>query len=378
MFNQPNSNIFRDHVNRIVFYRCCGASRRGRVCMSLTRERIDQLLNGIGRARVLIIGDIMLDEYLLGSVERISPEAPVPVVEVSSNRTLLGGAANVAANIRALGDESVLIGVVGADDAAEKLGALLEQRGISREYMVTDPARPTTIKTRLIAHSQQVVRFDREKRTPLPADIEKQILARVESLIDSTAAVIISDYGKGVITPSLLRAVTDLCNDHAVFIGVDPKETNFHNYRRVSLITPNHHEAGFAYGRKILTEEDLHEVGNGLLKKLEARSILITRGPQGMSLFSTDHEPTHIPTFARQVFDVTGAGDTVIATFVSAVCAGASLPEAAVFANVAAGWTVAEIGTATISLGQMRKELTGHLKDGKLEAPVGDTELSGK
>lgn len=346
--------------------------------MPLTRERIDELLGKIGRSRVLIIGDIMLDEYLLGVVERISPEAPVPVVEVTSNRTNLGGAANVAANIRALGDESILIGTVGADDAAEKLGALLEQRGISREYMVTDPERPTTIKTRLIAHSQQVVRFDREKRTPLSEQVEARILDRVMSLIDSTGAVIISDYGKGVITPTLLKSVTDLCNEHGVFIAVDPKETNFHNYRRVSLITPNHHEAGFAYGRKILNEEDLHEVGNGLLKKLEARSILITRGPQGMSLFSTEHEPTHIPTFARQVFDVTGAGDTVIATFVAAVCAGATLAEASVFANVAAGWTVAEIGTATISAKQLRKEMTGHLKDGRLEAPVGDSELSGK
>ncbi|MDX9858338.1 MAG: D-glycero-beta-D-manno-heptose-7-phosphate kinase [candidate division Zixibacteria bacterium] len=346
--------------------------------MSLKQDRIEQLLGGIGRSRVLIIGDIMLDEYLLGVVERISPEAPVPVVEVTSNRTNLGGAANVAANIRALGDESVLIGTVGADEAADKLGALLEQRGISRANMVTDPDRPTTIKTRLIAHSQQVVRFDREKRSPLTEPVERRMMEQVRSLITTTSAVIISDYGKGVITPSLLKSVTDLCNERSVFIAVDPKETNFHNYRRVSLITPNHHEAGFAYGRKILNEADLYEVGNGLLKKLEAKSILITRGPQGMSLFSTDHEPTHIPTFARQVFDVTGAGDTVIATFVSAVCAGATLPEAAVFANVAAGWTVAEIGTATISLKQLRKELTGHLKDGKLEAPTADNELSGK
>ncbi|MBD3401716.1 D-glycero-beta-D-manno-heptose-7-phosphate kinase [candidate division GN15 bacterium] len=338
--------------------------------MSLKRPRIEELLDGMGRSRVVIVGDIMLDEYLLGVVERISPEAPVPVVEVTATRTLLGGAANVAANCRTLGDEPVLIGVVGPDDAADKLGGLLEQRGISRQHMIVDTSRPTTIKTRLIAHSQQVVRFDQEKRTPLTNDTETAVVDKLRELIGSIDAVIISDYGKGVITPSLLASVTDLCNDNDIFIAVDPKETNFHNYRRVSLITPNHHEAGFAYGRKIITEEDLHEVGTGLLKKLEARSILITRGPQGMSLFSTEDTPTHIPTFARQVFDVTGAGDTVIATFVAAVCGGAGLPEAATFANVAAGWTVAEVGTATISLDQLRQQLTQHIRNGKLEAPV--------
>lgn len=338
--------------------------------MPLTRQRISALISAMGRSRVLILGDVMIDEYLLGSVERISPEAPVPVVEVSSARTLLGGAANVAANIRALGDEPILVGVAGQDDAAEKLGGLLESRGISRSHIVTDPSRPTTIKTRLIAHSQQVVRFDQERRTPLDEPTEKFILERINSQIDTINAVIISDYGKGVITPSLLQTVTELCNSRSIFIAVDPKETNFHNYRRVSLITPNHHEAGFAYGRKILTETDLHEVGNGLLEKLEVRSLLITRGPEGMSLFSTEAEPTHIPTFARNVYDVTGAGDTVIATFVSAVCAGASLAEAAVFANAGAGYTVGEIGTATITLPQLQRELTRNIKNGKLSGAV--------
>jgi len=338
--------------------------------MPINRNRISSIISKMGQSRVLILGDVMIDEYLLGSVERISPEAPVPVVEVNSTRTLLGGAANVAANIRAIGDEPVLVGVSGQDDAAEKLGGLLEAKGISRNFIVTDASRPTTLKTRLIAHSQQVVRFDRELRNPLDDATEKIILDRINNIIDSISAVIISDYGKGVITPSLLSAVTDICNERSIFIAVDPKETNFHNYRRVSLITPNHHEAGFAYGRKILSETDLHEVGNGLLEKLEVRSLLITRGAEGMSLFSTEGEPTHIPTFARKVYDVTGAGDTVIASFVSAICAGATLSEAAVFANAGAGFTVGEIGTATISLPQLQSELTRNIKNGKLSGAV--------
>lgn len=338
--------------------------------MPINGQHISHLISRMGRSRVLILGDVMVDEYLLGSVERISPEAPVPVVEVSTTRTLLGGAANVAANIRALGDDPILVGVSGQDDAAEKLGALLEAKGISRNFIVTDTSRPTTIKTRLIAHSQQVVRFDQERRTPLDDATEKLILDRISDMVDSIQAVIISDYGKGVITPSLLSTVTEMCNERSIFIAVDPKETNFHNYRRVSLITPNHHEAGFAYGRKILNETDLHEVGNGLLEKLEVRSLLITRGSEGMSLFSTEAEPTHIPTFARNVYDVTGAGDTVIATFVSAICAGAELDEAAVFANAGAGYTVGEIGTATITLPQLQKEMTRNIKNGKLTGAV--------
>lgn len=338
--------------------------------MPISGDRIDRILAAIGKAQVLVLGDIMLDEYLLGSVERISPEAPVPVVEVTSTRTQLGGAANVAANIRSIGDEPILIGAVGEDDASRTLRQLLESKSISQECLVTDTSRPTTLKTRLIAHSQQVVRFDRERRSALNAATEQAVFDRIESCMDRVGAVIVSDYGKGVITPSLLERVTQLCSKSDVFIAVDPKETNFHNYRGVSLITPNHHEAGFAYGRKILDEKDLHEVGQGLLTKLDARSILITRGPEGMSLFSVDDEPTHIPTFARQVFDVTGAGDTVIATFVSAVCAGASLPEAAVFANAGAGCTVREIGTATVAKEQLAEELAFNIKNGRLQSAV--------
>lgn len=336
--------------------------------MSLTAERIRSLTEGIGRAKILILGDIMLDEYLFGSVSRISPEAPVPVVEITSSKLLLGGAANVAANIRTLGDEPILMGTVGEDEASVKLFQLLKERNISGASIVNDTTRQTTIKTRIIAHSQQVVRADREDQHELGREIEGKVLKKFMAVVENIQAVIISDYGKGVITESLLEKVIKVCLDKNIFIGVDPKETHFHNYSQVSVITPNHHEAGFAYGRRIVSETDLVEVGNGLLEKLKAKSILITRGAEGMSLFRYGSEPTHIPTFARKVFDVTGAGDTVIASFVSAICAGADLVEAAIVANAGAGITIGEVGTATVTMLQLRQELERNIKNGNLTA----------
>jgi rfaE bifunctional protein kinase chain/domain len=334
----------------------------------LRTERIRAITEAIGQARILILGDIMLDEYMFGAVSRISPEAPVPVVEITSSRRLLGGAANVAANIRSLGDEPILLGTVGEDEASVMLTQLLKQKNISSEHLVNDKTRQTTIKTRVIAHSQQVVRTDREDRHELDDDSRNRVFKKFMSVADSIQAVIISDYGKGVITMPLLEQVIEVCLQKDIFIAVDPQDTHFHNYRQVSVITPNHHEAGFAYGRRIVSEADLMEVGTGLLKRLQARSILITRGANGMSLFQDGAEPTHIPTFARKVFDVTGAGDTVVSSFVSAVCAGADLVEASIVANVGAGITVAEVGTATVTVPQLKEELERNIKNGNLAA----------
>jgi D-beta-D-heptose 7-phosphate kinase/D-beta-D-heptose 1-phosphate adenosyltransferase len=329
---------------------------------------MESITSRLGKARIVILGDVMLDEYLFGAVERISPEAPVPVVEIQSDKLLLGGAANVTANFRALDNEPILIGTVGSDDASERVRRLLSAHQVSSDFLVTDSSRQTTMKTRIIAHNQQIVRADREDRRDLDAEIEEQVYRRILDVIDSVGALVISDYGKGVVTLSLLERVIALCLQKGVFIAVDPKETRFLHYKRVSVITPNHHEAGFAAGRRIRTEEDLVAVGNSLLEKLEARSILITRGAQGMSLFQRGSGPTHIPTFARDVYDVTGAGDTVIAAFVSAVCAGADLVEAAIVSNAAAGYTVGQIGTATITREQLRAELERNLDNGNVRS----------
>ncbi len=336
--------------------------------MPLTRSRIDSITSRLGSARVVVLGDVMLDEYLFGAVERISPEAPVPVVEIQSDKLLLGGAANVTANFRALDNEPILIGTVGNDDAAERVRRLLSEHNVSSDFLVVDPSRQTTIKTRIIAHNQQIVRADREDRRDLNAEIEEQVYRRILDVIDSAQALVISDYGKGVVTLPLLERVIALCLQKGVFVAVDPKETRFLHYKKVSVITPNHHEASFAAGRRIHTEEDLLVVGNDLLEKLEARSILITRGAKGMSLFQRGAGPTHIPTFARAVYDVTGAGDTVIAAFVSAVCAGADLIEAAIVSNAAAGFTVGQIGTATISRQQLREELERNFDNGNVRS----------
>lgn len=329
-------------------------------------QRLTELTSGFGDAKVLILGDIMLDEYMYGSVDRISPEAPVPVVDIASSKILLGGAANVAANICSLGGEALLLGTVGQDEAATKLSQLLKSRNISDDLLVTDLTRRTTIKTRIIAHSQQIVRADREDRHEVNLNVEREIIHRFLSVIDDVQAVILSDYGKGVITQSLLEKIMSVCLERDMFVAVDPKETHFNNYQKVSLITPNHHEASFAYGQRILSEKDLLEVGKGLLKRLQAKSILITRGPDGMSLFTEDSEPTHIPTFAKKVYDVTGAGDTVIAAFVVATCSGADLVESAVVANAGAGITVGEIGTATVTTELLYQEIEHNIKNGNL------------
>ena len=231
---------------------------------------------------------------------------------------------------------------------------------------MNDKTRKTTVKTRIIANNQQVVRADRENTHELDRETEKVVLKKFKNAADNADAVIISDYGKGVISLSLLQQVIDICLEKDIFVGVDPKETHFHNYKKVSLITPNHHEAGFAYGKRIKNEYDLMEVGNGLLEKLQAKSILITRGADGMSLFQDIEDTTHIPTFARQVYDVTGAGDTVIATFVSAICAGASMIEAAVVANAGAGITVGKVGTAAVTAEGLDKELRRNIQNGAL------------
>jgi D-glycero-beta-D-manno-heptose-7-phosphate kinase len=333
--------------------------------MPIKTDRIDKIASNFGKARILILGDIMLDEYLYGAVSRISPEAPVPVVEIYNEQIRLGGAANVANNIRALGDEPILMGVIGEDEASIKLSQLLKEKGISKDFLIDDSDRRTTIKTRIIAHSQQVVRADREDAFEISEKIEQRILNIFNSIKEKINGVIISDYGKGVITQSLLEKIIPICKENKIFVAVDPKETHFFNYKQVSVITPNHHEAGFAAGRRIKTDEDLNYVGKHLLEKLEAESILITRGEKGMALFNANGEVDYFPTVAKKVFDVTGAGDTVISAFVAAIAAGATLKEATVISNCAAGIVVGEIGTATATVQQLVAELKEHFANGK-------------
>ncbi len=314
----------------------------------LTLARLKQLFHDLPRGNVLVYGDVMIDQYLWGKVDRISPEAPVPVVEVESETLQLGGAANVARNISALGCNVELVGLVGDDDNATRLKHLLEREGIRNYKLVSDQKRPTTVKTRVIAHNQQVVRADRESRAEIDGYTENEMVSYIESRLPETQCLLISDYGKGVITLPLLQRIVPLARKRNRFIAVDPKESHFRNYRQVSVITPNEHEAAFAAGQRIRDDESLQAVGWGLLKELELDSILVTLGARGMALFERDGSFNHLPTVAKKVYDVTGAGDTVIAVLTAMMAAGATRLEAAFVANQAAGIVVGYIGTAYV------------------------------
>ena len=316
-------------------------------------------LSGFSRAKVLVVGDLMLDEFVWGQVNRISPEAPVPVVWVQSESVMPGGAANVANNIRALGGEAIVVGVVGEDRWGNTLVSDLAARRIDTGSVLTT-TRPTTVKTRVIAHHQQVVRVDREQREPLHAGSVERLIRAITQRIGEVDAVVIEDYGKGVITRQLLAAVIPLARKHRKLITVDPKEEHFDLYRRVTALTPNRTEAGGAVGRELESNADVQRAGTEILKRLQCEGLLVTLGEDGMCLFERGGRRTLIPTVAQEVFDVAGAGDTVIAAFTLALASGASMVQAARIANHAAGVVVGKLGVATATPAELRAKLDGH------------------
>jgi len=312
----------------------------------VTGARVGALLRAMRRARVAVLGDVMLDEFLWGKVARISPEAPVPVVEVERQSFHLGGAANVAGNLRALGGSAVLFGVVGQDAGAELLGEALSHAGIVGRLQVANQGRPTTVKTRIVAQGQQVVRADREQSDDIPEAVQDRLLASLRQELPGCQALVVSDYQKGVVTERLLRKVLALARRQRVRVLVDPKLRHFARYRRVFVVTPNQSEAEQATGHSLRDSAGLLAAGRRILALLDCEAALITRGEHGMSLFERGRRPLHIATAAREVFDVTGAGDSVIATLALALAAGARLAEAALLANYAAGVVVGKLGTA--------------------------------
>jgi D-beta-D-heptose 7-phosphate kinase/D-beta-D-heptose 1-phosphate adenosyltransferase len=314
---------------------------------ALSPTRARALFKKMRGRRVVVLGDVMLDEFLWGTVARISPEAPVPVVEVTRQSYHLGGAGNVAANVCSLGGTAVLAGIVGSDAAAERVRESLGEAGVQAALVASDSGRPTTIKTRIIAQNQQVVRADRERSDEITAALEDGLVGRLRAALPSCGALIVSDYQKGVVTQRLMRTVVSLARRQGIPVLVDPKVRHFPLYRGVSLITPNQLETEQATGIRIRSEDDLLAAGARILRKLRCGAALVTRGELGMSLFQEGRGPLHIPTAAREVFDVTGAGDTVIATVALGLCGGARLHEAAILANYAAGVVVGKLGTAT-------------------------------
>jgi D-beta-D-heptose 7-phosphate kinase/D-beta-D-heptose 1-phosphate adenosyltransferase len=317
------------------------------------RSYIKKFRNG----KVLVIGDLILDQYVWGQVSRISPEAPVPVVTVASETLQLGGAANVSNNIRALGGRVDLCGVIGADEGGRQFLKVLESQGLGRDGILTDQDRPTTKKTRVVAHNQQLLRFDNERSEAISGVLEARLTRYIAACIRSASALVVSDYAKGVVTPRVMTDLTDLANRHGVPVIVDPKVAHIGRYKGVTVITPNHHEAVQAAGLQGDDEAAILEAGRHLHQRLGCQAVLITRGERGMSLIEGAGRVIHIPTVAQQVFDVTGAGDTVVATLALALAAGATMRQAAILANHAAGVVVGMVGTSTVTATQLDEAL---------------------
>jgi D-beta-D-heptose 7-phosphate kinase/D-beta-D-heptose 1-phosphate adenosyltransferase len=320
----------------------------------LDAKRGMKVLSRFQESNVLVLGDIMLDEFIWGKVSRISPEAPVPVVNVTSESFRLGGATNVVNNIFSLGGNVYVCGVVGDDENGEKLVNSLMDMGIDTTGIIIEKGRPTSVKTRVIANNQQVVRYDREDISNINLNSMQKIISYIRTNLDSIDAIIISDYGKGIVSEQLIREIRILVGDNDKIISVDPKVNHFSYYKGVTVITPNNIEAGEATGIEIEDEETLLRVGEVLLDRLACKLLLITRGEEGMTLFEKGGDITHIPTLAKEVYDVTGAGDTVISALTLALTAGASLKEASAIANYAAGIVVGEVGTATVTVENLK------------------------
>jgi D-beta-D-heptose 7-phosphate kinase/D-beta-D-heptose 1-phosphate adenosyltransferase len=311
------------------------------------------LLNGFHAARVLVLGDVMLDRFVYGSVERISPEAPIPVLSVERMLDMPGGAANVARNVAALGARTMLLGVTGEDAAGEALRAQLAASPTIEARLVTDPSRPSSLKTRYVADGQQVMRADRESRAALGPDVERRLLASLRACVDEVQVVVLSDYGKGVLSDSVTRAAIELARAAGKTIVVDPKSRDFARYRGATVLTPNRLELQQACGQDCVTDDEITTQARRLLDQGICEVLVVTRGKDGMSVIGRDAPAVHLPTAARQVFDVSGAGDTVVAALALALAAGGAVAEAAQLANIAAGIVVGKRGTATVTTGEI-------------------------
>ncbi|HTP80255.1 MAG TPA: D-glycero-beta-D-manno-heptose-7-phosphate kinase [Bacteroidota bacterium] len=316
--------------------------------VDFTRQKLDKLFRAFKGKRIAVVGDLMLDRYYWGSVNRISPEAPVPVVEVSEESTRLGGAANVANNIASLGGIPILVGVVGDDEDGEALKGIVKKAGFPTTGIVTDKSRPTTLKTRVIAHSQHVVRIDHEVRSEVGPDVQKKISTILRNEGKSLDAIILQDYNKGVLTKHVIRQTIQFARTHGKIVTVDPKFNNFFDFENVTVFKPNRKETEEALGIRLTTDEDAEAAGRDLLARLKAENVLLTLGERGMILLERSGEKTHVPTAARRVADVSGAGDTVVSTLTIALAAGSTMKEAATLANHAGGIVCGEVGIVPI------------------------------
>jgi len=327
------------------------------------RREVESFFEKAASVRALVIGDLMLDEYLWGRAERISPEAPVQVVEVTREDLRLGGAGNVVHNLVALGCQVAVCSVIGCDENGALLRRAFEEKGVVLDGLFDDPERRTSKKTRVIAANQQIVRIDRETKSAIGAGMEQGMLDYLASGLADVDVIVVSDYLKGVLTPAVLSAVCRRGRALGIPVVVDPKGGDYGKYRGATLLTPNRKEAEIASGVAITDLESLERAAQGLLGSLELDALLITRSEAGMSLFPAKGEMVHIPTVAREVFDVTGAGDTVISVLSLGLACGLSMPDSAWIANVAAGIAVGKLGTSTVAPEEIVAEVGHGLKD---------------
>jgi len=316
----------------------------------ISKENLVKAIHSFSNINILVLGDIIVDHFIWGNVTRISPEAPVPVVNVTNENLLLGGSANVLHNIFAMGGKAALCGVIGTDWMGGKLIDLLKETQSSTDGVIKDTRRPTTKKTRIVAQGQQVVRFDRENSAPLSDEILSELSTFIGESIHLFDAVVISDYAKGVINKTLMDNLLEkLVSFPDIPVIVDPKPGHLPFFKNTTIITPNHHEAERMSGIHIQDDDSLTQAAKHLQETLQCKAVLITRGESGMALLEKNKPIFKIPTKAKEVYDVTGAGDTVIASLALALASGLSYAEASVLANYAAGIVVGKIGTATVS-----------------------------
>jgi rfaE bifunctional protein kinase chain/domain len=325
--------------------------------VTITEQQINQLLGAMKGKKIAVIGDLMLDRYIWGRVSRISPEAPVPIVDMESEQVRLGGAANVAQNIKSLGGHPHLLGVVGEDNSGKALIDMLGEQSFPIDGILTDPSRPTTVKTRVIAHDQHVVRIDREDKNDISSPIQKRLLEILRRIIADVDGIVIEDYNKGVLSKHVIKETIALGTTHKKVITVDPKFNNFFEYKDVTVMKPNRKEIEEVLGVRLRSRDEINATGKMLLQKLNAENVLLTLGEQGMSLFESNGDISHISTKALNVADVSGAGDTVIATLSMSLAAGASMKEAVSVANFAGGIVCGYVGIIPIDPHELKRTI---------------------
>ncbi len=326
--------------------------------VDISSDRFKDIVRGFSGKRVAVIGDLMIDRYLWGSVRRISPEAPVPIVDIESETIALGGAANVGNNLFYLDVVPLMMGVVGTDTIGSVLIEILTNNQMPTDGIIKDSTRQTSEKTRVIAHDQHVVRADRESRYDIDENVQKKLLDHLKSVIDTVDAIILQDYNKGVLTSDVIRGSIEIANRNNIPIAVDPKINSFFEYKNITLFKPNTREIEQAMGVVLGDDDHVVEVGRKLCERVNCRYLLITRGEKGMMLFDGTDTCFNVPTQARKIHDVSGAGDTVISTMISAMVGGADVKEAATLANQAAGVVCEEVGITPITLDKLRRAIS--------------------